>query len=188
MFAQRLFSVPYLRWILPLLAIAMLLQLVTVSPAAADFGATEFNTGTTVPVSNLVFRPPNPCDQAILLNGDFVIQAHIVTLPNSVFSQSSPAIPAGTIVTLHLDATQIGGIGLTDGTLYQGRMGTSQTFTSVPSSMIYYASFDLVPQNPNEVSPSPACPTQVAFQVQVYATELGFPAISASLYTPEENN
>ena len=185
MFAQRLFSIRYLRRALPLLAIAMLLQFAGAFPAAADVGASEFNIQTAVSVSNLVFRPPNPCYQAIRLTGDFVIQAHIVILPHSIFSQSSPVVPAGTIVTLHLDATQIGGIGLTDGTLYQGRMGTSQTFTSVPSSMIYYASFDLVPQNPNEVSPSPACPTQVAFQVQVYATELGFPAISASLYTPD---
>ena len=66
-----------------------------------------------------------------------MIQVHIVTLPNPVFSQNSPVVPAETIVTLHLAATQISGVGLTDGTLYQGSMGTSQTFVSALSSMDY---------------------------------------------------
>lgn len=157
-----------------------------VSLAVAEDGASEFNTQATVSVSNvnIVCTPPSPVNQDIRLTGDFVIEAHIVLPPNPVLPPS-PIIPAGTIVTLHLDATRISGVGLIDGTLYRGSQGTSQNFVYPPSTMVFGAAFDLIPSQPSETSPNPICPVQLTFQVQLYETEPGFPVISASLNTPE---
>ncbi len=113
-----------------------------------------------------------------------MIQAYIV-LPPSPVVPPSPIIPAGTSVTLHLDATRISGVGLTDGTLYRGSQGTSRNFVYPPSTMFFEAAFDLIPSQPSEVSPSTVCPAQLTFQVQLDETEPGFPAISARLDTPE---
>jgi hypothetical protein len=180
----HLFKLSGLLALLILLLGAMLLQLAGASPAAAEGGASEFNTQTTVSVSSLNLFPANPCNQGIQLTGDFVIQAHIVVPPSPV-TPPSPIIPAGTSVTLHLDATRISGVGLTDGTLYQGSQGTSQNFESAPSTMVFSSAFDLVPSQPAQTPPSPVCPAQLSFQVQVYEVEPGVPAISASLNPPQ---
>jgi len=170
--------------------VAMLLQLAGASPVmAATCDRTsmicEIDTQTTVSVSNLniACTPPSPITQEIQLTGDFVIRAHIVLLPSPV-TPPSPIIPGGTIVTLHLDATRISGVGLTDGTLYQGSQGTDQNFVFASSTMVFNSAFELVPYQPTETPPSLVSPAQLAFQVQLYATELGIPAISASLNTP----
>jgi hypothetical protein len=86
---------------------------------------------------------------------------------------------------LHLDATRISGVGLTDGTLYQGSQGTNQNFVYPLSTMVFNPSFDLVPSQPTQVPPSPVCPAQLTFQVQLIAAEAGVPAISASLNMPQ---
>jgi hypothetical protein len=189
MFARKLFSGRHLLWRLSLLA--MLLSLTGVSPALAatcDRTSTTcvFDTQTTISVSNLnvVCTPPSPITQEIQLGGDFVIRAHIV-LPPSPVTPPSPSIPAGTIVTLHLDATRISGVGLTDDVLYQGNQGTNQDFEFAPSTMYFTGAFNLIPSQPTQTPPSPVCPAQLNFQVQLYATELGIPAISASLSAPE---
>src|SRR5262245_53132738 len=184
MIAHKLLPNRYHRQVL--LLAAMLLVLVGASPATAQGGASEFNIQATVSVVNLDLAcvSPSPITPAIRFNGNFVIQAHIV-LPPSPVTPPSPIIAAGTIVTLHLDATGINGVGLTDGTLYQGSQGTSQNFVRAPSTMLFNTAFNLVPSQPNQLPPSPICPAQVAFQVQLYATEVGFPAISASLTTPD---
>ena len=188
MFARKLFSGRHLLWMLSLLA--MLLSLTGASPALAatcDRTSTicEFDTQAIVSVSNvnLVCTPPSPITQEIQITGDLVIRAHIV-LPPSPITPPSPIIPGGTIVTLHLDATRISGVGLTDSTLYQGSQGTDQNFVFASSTMVFNSSFDLAPSQPTQTPPSPVCPAQLAFQVQLYATELGIPAISASLNTP----
>jgi hypothetical protein len=85
---------------------------------------------------------------------------------------------------LHLDATRISGISLTDDTLYQGNQGTSQGLGFVSNTMAFTAAFNLIPFQNSELPPSPVCPTQLTFQVQLYATELGIPAISATLNMP----
>lgn len=185
-FTRTLFSGRHLLWVLPLLA--MLLPFVGVSPATAAtcdrIGPNcEFDAQAIVSVSDLDLYPAGPCDQGIRLNGDFVIRAHTVTPPSPILSPS-PIIPAGTIVTLHLDATRISGVGLTDGTFYQGSQGTNQNFVYPPSTMIFNSSFDLLPSQPTQLPPRPICPAQLAFQVQLYATEAGVPAISASLSAP----
>jgi hypothetical protein len=188
MFARKLF--PRWRLLCTLPLIVMSFQFAGASPAAAEGGATEFNIQTTVPVSNInvVERgcvPPSPIDQNIRLNGDFVIQAHVV-LPPSPVTPPSPIIPTGTIVTLHLDATRISGVGLANGALYRGRQGTSQNFESSLTNMIVFnTEFELVPSQPNQMPPSPVCPVQLTFQVQLYETEPGFPAISANLNSPD---
>ncbi len=184
MFARKLRSNRHLLRVLPLAA--MWLQFTGASPAVADGGASEFNIQATVSVSNLdlVCTPPSPITQGIRLTGDFVIQAHIVLPPRPILPPS-PVIPAGTIVTLHLDATGINGVGLADGTLYQGSQGTSQNFEQAPSTMLFFTALDLVPSQPNQTPPSPVCPVQLTFQVQLYATEVGVPAISASLNPPD---
>jgi hypothetical protein len=189
MFARRSFLTLRLLWVLSLVPIS--LSLAKVSPVKAetcDRTSTicEFDTQATVSVSNLniVCVSPSPITQEIRLNGDFVIRAHIV-LPPSPATPPSPIIPAGTIITLHLDATRITGTGLLDGTFYHGNQGTSLGFESVPNTMEFEANFNLIPSQSNEVSPSPVCPAEVSFQVQIYATELGVPAISATLSTPE---
>jgi len=82
---------------------------------------------------------------------------------------------------LHLDATNINGVGLTDGTLYRGSPGTSQNFVDAQSMMAFDAEFGLVPSQPAGTPPSPVCPSQLMFQVQIYETEPGFPGISAIL-------
>lgn len=178
-----------MRRIIAILAAAAILALAGAAPAVArdeEGGASEFNNQATVSVSdlNIVCTPPNPINQGIRLTGDFVIEAHIV-LPPSPVTPPSPIIPAGTIVTLHLDATRISGVGLTDGTLYRGSQGTSQNFVYPPSTMGFETAFDLIPSQPSELPPSPICPAQLTFQVQLYETEPGFPAISASLNAPE---
>jgi hypothetical protein len=114
-----------------------------------------------------------------------VIQAHIVVPPNPVLPPSPVFPPLGTIVTLHLDATRISGVGLADGTIYQGRQGTSQNFVLEAPTMVFDTGFNLAPSQTDQVSPSPVCPVQVAFQVQVFETEPGFFVISASLDTPD---
>lgn len=189
MFARKLFSGQHFLWILSL--VALLFPLMGASPAlAATCDRTSticvFDTQAIIPVANLnvVCTPPSPITQEIRLNGDFVIRAHIV-LPPSPITPPSPVIPAGTIVTLHLDATRISGVGLADGTLYLGGQGTSQGFKPISDTMTFGTMFDLMPSQASEVSPNPVCPTQLSFQVQFYATELGIPAISASLSTPE---
>jgi hypothetical protein len=188
MFARKLFSGRHLLLMLSLLA--MLLSLTGVSPAldaTCDRTSTicEFDAQAIVSISNanIACTPPSPITQAIRLTGDFVIRAHIV-LPPSPITPPSPIIPAGTTVTLHLDATRISGVGLTDGTLYQGSQGTSQNFVFAPSTVVFNSAFDLVPSQPTQTPPSPVCPAQLTFQVQLYATELGIPAISASLNAP----
>ncbi len=189
MLARKLLSNRRFLWALPLAA--MLLQLAGASPATAQSGASEFNIQTTVSVSNLdlICTPPSPITQGIRLTGDFVIQAHIVLPPRPILPPSPvipPGIfPPGTIVTLHLDATGISGVGLTDGTLYRGSQGTSQNFEQAPSTMLFITAFDLVSSQPNQTPPSPVCPVQLTFQVQLYATEVGVPAISASLNPPD---
>ncbi len=188
MFPRKISSGRHLLWMLSL--VALWFQVAGVSPvmaATCDRTSTicEFDTQAIVSVANLdvLCTPPSPITQAIRLTGDFVIRAHIV-LPPSPITPPSPIIPAGTVVTLHLDATRISGVGLTDGTLYQGSQGTSLNFVFAPSTMAFNSSFDLVPSQPTETPPSPVCPAQLTFQVQLYATELGIPAISASLNTP----
>src|SRR6266498_5204556 len=188
MLTRKLFSNQRLLWML--LLCLMFLQFAGASPAMAatcDRTSTicEFDTQTTVSVSNLnvACTPPSPITQENQLTGDFVIRAHIV-LPPRPITPPSPIIPAGTTVTLHLDATRISGVGLMDGTLYQGSQGTNQNFVYPPSTMLFNSSFELIPSQPTETPPSPVCPAQLTFQVQLYATELGIPAISASLNTP----
>jgi hypothetical protein len=188
MFARKLYSSQHLLWGLTL--VAMFIQLAGASPvmaATCDRTSTicEFDTQSTVSVSNLniVCVSPSPITQEIGLSGDFVIQAHIV-LPPSLVTPPSPIIPAGTIVTLHLDATRISGTGLLDGTFYHGNQGTSLGFESVSNTMEFESNFNLIPSQSNEVSPNPVCLVKVSFQVQLYATEVGIPAISASLNTP----
>jgi hypothetical protein len=184
MFARNLFSNRHLLWVL--LLAAMLLQVVGASNAAAQDGASESNTQAIVSVSNLDFvcTPPSPITQGIRLSGDFVIQAHIVTPPSPVLPPN-PIFPVGTIVTLHLDATGISAVGLTDGTLYRGSQGTSQNFVQVSNTMLFDTAFDLIPSQSIQTSPNPVCPVQVSFQVQMYATEPGVVVISASLNTPD---
>jgi hypothetical protein len=189
MFTRKLCSSQRLLWVLPL--VAMLLQFAEASPvSAATCERTStmcvFDIQTTVSVSNLKIActPPSPITQEIQLTGDFVIRAHIV-LPPSPVVPPSPTLPAGAIVTLHLDATSINGVGLTDGTLYQGSPGTSQNFVDAQSMMAFEAEFGLVPSQPTETPPGPVCPAQLTFQVQVYETEPGFPGISASLSIPQ---
>jgi hypothetical protein len=188
MFVRKLFSNRRSLWMLSLFA--LLLSFTGASPALAatcDRMSTicEFDTQAIVSVANvnLVCTPPSPITQGIQISGDLVIRAHIV-LPPGPITPPSPIIPAGTTVTLHLDATHISGVGLTDGGLYQGSQGTSLGFGSVSSTMAFTAAFDLMPSQPSEVSPNPVCPTQLTFQVRLYATELGIPAISASLNPP----
>jgi hypothetical protein len=184
MFSRKPLSLWYLIWLLPL--IVMLPHLVAASPTTDERGASELNTEAIISVSNLdlACTPPSPVTQTIRLTGKFVVQAHIV-LPPSPILPPSPVIPVGTIVTLHLDATDISGIGLTDGTVFQGSQGPSQNFKQGPSPFIYDTTFDLIPSQSNETPPSPICPVQVAFQAQAYATEIGVPAISVSLITPD---
>jgi hypothetical protein len=86
---------------------------------------------------------------------------------------------------LHLDATDISGVGLTDGTLYQGSQGTSQNFESPPSTMVFRSAFNLVPSQPTQIIGPQICPAQLSFQVQVFEVEPGVPAISASLNPPQ---
>lgn len=100
--------------------VAILLQFMGASPVTATTCERispncEFDAEATVSVSNfnVVCTPPSPITQGIQLNGDFVIRAHIVVPPSPVLPPS-PVIPAGTIVSLHLDATSISGLGLTD--------------------------------------------------------------------------
>jgi hypothetical protein len=188
MFSQKLFSDRHLLWMLIL--VALLFPLAGASPVMAaicDRTSTvcEFDTQTTVSVSDVdvICTPPSPITQEIRLTGDFVIRAHIV-LPPSPITPPNPIIPAGTTVTLHLDATRISGVGLTDGTLYQGSQGTSLGFDSISNAMEFGSNFGLIPSQSNEVSPNPVCPVEVSFDVQLYATEFGIPAISASLNTP----
>jgi hypothetical protein len=188
MLARKLFSNRRVLWILSL--VALLLSLTGASPALAatcDRMSTicEFDTEAIVPVTNLnvVCTPPSPITQGIQISGDFVIRAHIVLL-HSPTTPPSPIIPAGTTVNLHIDATHISGVGLPNGTLYQGSQGTSLGFGSVSNTMAFTAAFNLIPVQNSELPPSPVCPTQSTFQVQLYATELGIPAISASLNTP----
>ncbi|SRR6266498_1231656 len=189
MLTRKLFSNQRLLWML--LLCLMFLQFAGASPAMAatcDRTSTicEFDTQTTVSVSNLniACTPPSPITQEIQLTGDFVIRAHIV-LPPSPITPPSPVIPAGANITLHLDATHISGVGLTDGVLYQGSQGTNQNFEFASSTMYFTGAFNLIPSQPAQTPPSPVCPTQLTFQVQLYATELGIPAISASLSAPE---
>lgn len=174
MLIQNLIVRRYFLWSLPLLA--MLFQLAGPSSAAALSGAYVVDTAMTIPVSNLIVHPPSPCDQAIL-SGDFVIQAHIVHLFTSTMYDTS-------IVTLHLDATGISGTCL-DSTLYQGSQGTSQDFTYTGDPMIFDATFNLVPKQPNPFPPSPGIPVQLAFQVQIYTAEGGIPALSVSILPSE---
>jgi hypothetical protein len=82
---------------------------------------------------------------------------------------------------LRLDTTNINGVALLDGILYQGSLGTSQNFVNAQSMVDFEAEFGLVSSQPTETPPSPVCPTQLTFQVQLYTTEAGVPAISASL-------
>src|SRR6266545_4426006 len=152
MFPRKLSSGRHLFWMLSL--VAMSLQLAGASPvmaATCDRTSTicEFDAQAIVSVSdlNIACTPPSPITQEIRLNGDFVIRAHIV-LPPSPITPPSPIIPAETIVTLHLDAMQISGVGLTDGTLYQGSQGTNLNFVFAPSTMAFNSSFDLVPSQP----------------------------------------
>lgn len=189
MFARIVFSGQ--RVFFALVLVVVLLQLAAVSPvssATCERTSTvcEFDTQTIVSVSNLtiVCTPPSPITQEIRLSGDFLIRAHIV-LPPSPILPPSPVLPVGTIVALHLDATGISGIGLIDGTFYQGSEGTSLAFESVSNAMEFEPSFNLIPSQTNALPPNPVCPTQLTFQLQLYATELGFPAISGSLDTSE---
>ena len=183
MFAQKLFSNRRFLQVLPLAAILLLLA--GGAPVTAENGASETNTQAMVSVSNLniVCTPPSPVNPTIQLTGDFVIQAHIV-LPPSPILPPRPVIPAGTIVTLHIDATGISGVGLTDGTVYRGSQGTSQNFVQASDTMVFNTAFDLVPSQTNQTPPSPICPVQAAFQVQLHVTEIGFATISASLNPP----
>jgi hypothetical protein len=188
MFTRKLRSSQRLLWVLPL--VAMLLQFAEASPAsAATCERTStmcvFDIQTTVSVSNLgiACTPPSPITEGMQINGEFLIRAHIV-LPPSPVVPPSPIIPAGTILTLHLDATNINGVGLTDGALYHGSQGTSQNFES-SDAMAFGARFELIPSQPTETPPSPVCLAQLTFQVQVYETEPGFPGISASLGIPQ---
>jgi hypothetical protein len=189
MLSRKLFSGRNLLWVLSL--VALLIQLAGVSPGrAATCERTrtmcEFDAQTTVSVSNLniVCTPPSPITQEIEISGEFVIRAHMV-LPPSPVLPPNPIIPPGTIVTLHIDATSISGVGLIDGTLYHGSQGTNQNFVDAQNMMAFKAEFGLVPSQPTETPPSPVCPAQLTFQVQIYETEPGFPAISAILNTLE---
>ena len=187
MFSQKLFSGRHLLLVLPL--VMLLVQFAGVSLATA---ATcdrmnpncEFDVQAIVPVSDLaVFcTPPNPITQGIWLTGDFALRAHIVVPPNPILPPN-PIIPVGTTITLHLDATRVSGIGLTDGTLYWGGQGTTQSFVDPPSAMKFSSSFELMPLQPTQTPPNPVCPAELSFQVQLYSTEAGIPAISATLYT-----
>jgi hypothetical protein len=187
MFPQKSFSGQHRLWLLPIVAI--LLQFMGTSPMMAKtcdrIGPNcEFDAQAIVSVLDLDLYPGSPCDQGIRFNGDFVIQAHIV-LPPSPIVPPGPMIPAGTTVNLHLDATPISGVGLTDGTLYRGSQGTDQNFVYPPSTMTFTTTFSLIPSQPSELPPRPICPAQLTFQVQLYATEAGVPVISASLNVPE---
>ena len=189
MFARKLF--PKRRLFGVLLIVVISLQFAMASPMIAGTcertsTVCEFDVQTTVSVSdlNVACTPPSPITQGIQLIGDFVIRAHIV-LPPSPVTPPSPIIPPGTIVTLHLDATRVNGIGLADNVLYQGSQGTSQNFVDAQSMMAFESEFGLVSSHPTETPPSPICPTQLSFQVQMYETESGFPAISAILNIAE---
>ena len=188
MFSRKLFSGQHLLWALEL--VAMILQLAGVPPVRAATcerlsANCEFDAQAIVSVSNLnvVCTPPSPITQGIQLTGDLVIRAHIV-LPPSPVVPPSPILPPGTIVTLHLDATNINGVRLADSTIYQGGQGTSQNFVNAQSMMVFESEFGLVPSQPTESPPSPICPAQLNFQVQIYETEPGFLAISAILNMP----
>jgi hypothetical protein len=187
----HLFKLSALLASLILLLGAMLLPFAGYSPAAAKDGASEFDTQATVSVSNLDLYPASRCNQGIRLRGNFKIRAHIVLLPKwAPTPTTSRVIPAGGTVTLHLDATGVSGVGLTDGTLYQGSQGTSQNFESAPSTMVFSPAFDLVPSQGTQIIgpqiyPRAVCPAQLSFQVQVYEVEPGVPAISAILNPPQ---
>jgi len=181
MFARKSFRGWQLLLVLPL--VALLLYFAGAAPVAAGEGASPIHAQTTVSVADLdvVCTPPSPITpQNIRLNGDFVINAHIV-LPPSPVTPPSPVVPFGTIVTLHLDATRISGVGLADGTIYQGRRGMSQNFVLEAPTTIFDTAFNLVPSQSNQLPPSPVCPVQVVFEVQVIETEPGFAVITASL-------
>ncbi len=182
MFVRKLILARHLFW--ALLIVAMYLQFAGASPAAAATDVYIVYTATTLSVSNLNLYPSNHCDY-IQLAGDFVIQAHIVYPSNTIFPPN-PSLPAGTNVTLHLDATHISGIGLTDGMLYQGTQGTSQDFVYPPSTMVFNAAFELIPSQPNPFPPNPCSPAQLTFQVQIYTAEGGIPALSVSILPPTE--
>jgi hypothetical protein len=177
MFTQKLLSNRHLLWVL---SFAMMFALILdVSSMTAENSSSATITQAIVAVSNLDFActPPSPITQDIQLSGDFVIQAYIATPP-------SPVLPPSPIITLHLDATGISGVGVTDGLLYRGQQGPSQNFQQGPSPFVFDTTFDLVPAQSNELPPRPICPVQVSFQVQVYATEVGFYVVSASLNPP----
>ena len=179
MFTQKLLSNRHLLW--SLLFAMMFALILGVSSVTAESNSGETNTQAIVSVSNLdlVCTPPSPITQDIRLSGDFVIQAHIVE------QGPSPFLPPRPIITLHLDATGISGVGVTDGTLYRGQQGPSQNFQQGPSPFVFDTTFNLVPSQSNELPPNPICPARVSFQVQVYATEPGFYVISASLNPPD---
>jgi hypothetical protein len=165
MFAQKISLGRHFLWMLSL--VASLLSLTAASPALAatcDGTSTicEFDREAIVSVANLNFvcTPPSPITQGIQITGDFVIRAHIVVPPSPVLPPS-PILPMGTVVTLHLDATRVSGVGLTDGTLYQGGQATSQGFGPISDTMTFGAIFDLMPSQSNKVSPSSVCPTQL---------------------------
>ena len=182
MFTQKLISGRYFLGVLPLLA--LFVQFASASPAAASTGAYVFDTQATVSVYDLTLLPPNPCYQPVQLNGDFVVQAHLVFPPEPVYPPE-PVIATGTIVILHLDATGISGIGLSDGTLYQGTQGKSQTFFYSTSPMLFDAAFNLVPSEPNQAPPNPCSPVSLTFQAQLfYAGEGGY-GLSVSLVSPQ---
>ena len=178
MFAQKLSSHRHFLRVLPLLA--LLMQFAGVSPAEASTGAYVFDTQATVSVSGLAVHPPSPCDQEIQFSGEFVIQAHIV-YPLGPIYPPEPTLPTGTMVVLHLDATGISGIGLSDGALYQGTQGTSQTFFDTTSPMLFDAAFELVPSNPNQHPPSPCRLLQSTFEVQIFYAGEGNYGLSVNL-------
>ena len=178
MFTKKLIFSRHFLWLLPLLALVF--QFAGASPAAALSGAYVFDTQATVSVSDLTLHPPNPCYQDVRLSGDFVIQAHIVFPPEPIFPPD-PIIPTETIVILHLDATGISGIGLSDGALYQGTQGISQTFFYTASPMVFDAAFSLVPSQPNHFPPSPCSSPQFTFEAQIFYAGEGSYGLSVTI-------
>ncbi len=137
-----------------ILAAAGLVLGPTAAPARAS-GAT-FTLQAVVPVPSTAFYPPSPCNEAVNLSGQFVINAQ-VTIPDD---PTKPMV----ITDLHLDATGITGVGQTTGVVYTGSQGSDQVFnfdTYSPASFLFTPTFTLFPPNPS-FPPSP-CNAAVTF-------------------------
>jgi len=141
--------------------IALTLSFGTASPAAARQRARVYSVSASVPVQNLVVHPPSPCSEEMQLEGNFLVQGHVVYPPGP------PVFPQKMRANLHLVADGITAVGLTTGEIYQGR-GDSETtvrFDEPNANFPMRVAFLLHGSNPNH-PPSP-CKAQVAFSVSI---------------------